>query len=39
MVIDKDIFKPMGVYYDDPGNLKDPNSLRACCGFLIPKDT
>ena len=26
----------MGIYYDDPYNLKDPEKCRASTGFLIP---
>jgi hypothetical protein len=26
---------PMGIYYDDPGNLKDANQFRASAGFLV----
>ena len=25
----------LGIYYDDPYNLQDPNQFRAACGFLI----
>ena len=25
----------MGIYYDDPGNLKNPDHFRCCAGFLI----
>ena len=25
----------MGIYYDDPGNLKDPEALRASIGLLL----
>ena len=28
---------PMGIYYDDPSNLKNPSDFRACIGFLINK--
>ncbi len=28
----------MGIYYDDPGNLKDPKDFRACLGFLVNKN-
>ena len=26
---------PMGIYYDDPHNLKNPDDFRCCAGFLI----
>ena len=27
----------IGIYYDDPYNLVDPDKLRACCGLLLDK--
>ncbi len=27
----------MGIYYDDPYNLQNPNDFRACIGFLLPQ--
>ena len=29
----------MGVYYDDPKNLKNPTHFRVCAGFLILDST
>ena len=29
----------MGVYYDDPNNLKNPAHFRCCAGFLILDST
>jgi hypothetical protein len=27
---------PLGIYYDDPYNLVNPDECRASCGFLAP---
>ncbi len=30
---------PMGVYYDDPYKIAEPDKNRACAGFLVPNDS